>query len=61
MQCGGLQMFQDHAAVSVHDALGRPGGAGGEQHPQRVIEIHRGHIGGDGLGDQCLVVIAVQE
>ena len=36
-----LQVLEDDAAVPVHDALGQPGGAGGVEHPQRVVERHR--------------------
>ena len=44
MQCGRFQVFEDHPAVAVHDALGPAGGAGGEEHPQRMVERHRGHF-----------------
>ena len=32
---------EQDAAVAVHDRLRLPGGAGGEQHAQRVVERHR--------------------
>ena len=35
----GFEVFEQHAAVPVHDALGQAGGAGGEQDPQRMVEI----------------------
>ena len=38
LQRNGLQVFEQHAAVAVHDALGQPGRAGREQHPQRMVE-----------------------
>ena len=33
-------VLEQHPAVAVHDALGLPGGARGEQHPQRRVERH---------------------
>ena len=38
MQGKRLQVLDDDAAVTVHDALRQAGGAGGVQHPQRVVE-----------------------
>ena len=38
MQGKRLQVLDDDAAVAVHDALRQAGGAGGVQHPQRVVE-----------------------
>ena len=35
-----LELLEQDAAVAVHDRLGQAGGAGGEQHPQRVVEGH---------------------
>ena len=35
-----LQLLEQDAAVPVHDGLGQPGRAGGEQHPERVVEGH---------------------
>ena len=37
----GLEVLEDDAAVAVHDALGHARGAGGEEHPQRVVERQR--------------------
>ncbi len=39
-----LEVLEHHAAVAVHDALRRAGGARGEQHPQRMGERHRGDL-----------------
>lgn len=39
VQPGPLQRLQGDAAVAVHQALGQPRGAGGEQHPQWVGEL----------------------
>lgn len=36
-----LQVFQQDAAVAVHDRLGQPGGARGVENVQRVVERHR--------------------
>ena len=57
----GLEVFQHHAAVAVHDSLGCAGGAGGEQHPQRVIEGHRRDIDCLRVGDEFAVARAVDE
>ncbi len=35
-----LEVLEDDPAVPVHDRLGQPGGAGGVEHPQRMIERH---------------------
>ena len=61
MQPSGFQMLEDHPAVAVHDALGSAGSAGAEQHPERVIERHRGHDRYDGLLYQGAVVLAVEQ
>ena len=61
MQGGGFEVLEDHPAVAVHDALGRAGGAGGEQHPQRVVEGNRRHRRGDGFGHHSAIVLAVEQ
>ena len=38
MQAGRFQMFDDNAAVPVHDSLGTPRCSRTEEHPQRMIE-----------------------
>ena len=40
MQAGRDQLLQQRPAVPVHDPLGLAGRAGGEEHPQRVVERH---------------------
>ncbi len=35
-----LQVLEQDAALPVHDRLREPGGAGGVEHPQRVVEGH---------------------
>ena len=52
MQGKRLQVLDDDAAVTVHDALRQAGGAGGVQHPQRVVERDRVKIQRPGLGGQ---------
>lgn len=37
-----FELFEQHAAVAVHDAFRPAGGAGGVQHPQGVVEGDRG-------------------
>ena len=61
MQGSGFEVFEDHPAVAVHDALGRAGGAGGEQHPQRVVEGNRRHHRGYGFGHHGAIVVAVEQ
>ena len=39
VQAEELVVLEQHAAVTVHDALGQAGGAGREQHPQRRVEV----------------------
>lgn len=38
MQAGLLEVFEQDAALGLDDGLGQAGGAGGVQHPQRVVE-----------------------
>ena len=33
-----LQVLDEDSAVAVHDALGRAGRPGGEEHPERMLE-----------------------
>ena len=49
-----LQVLEQDPAVAVHDRLGLAGGAGGEQHAQRVGERHRLELELAGLGEQLV-------
>ena len=40
LNCQVLELLENDAAVTVADRLRQPGGAGGEQYPQRMIERH---------------------
>jgi hypothetical protein len=40
VQHGLLQMFDEDAALAVHDGLRQAGGPRGVEHPQRVVEGH---------------------
>ena len=52
-------MLQHDAAVTVDDALGDAGRAGGEQHPQRVLEVDGDGLEGSGRGHDIGVVEGV--
>lgn len=51
MEPGLLQVLQQDAALGLDDRLGQAGGAGGVQHPQRVVEgdllVDRFPVAGD--------------
>ena len=49
-----LEVFEQDPAVGVHDRLRLAGGAGGEQHAQRVRERHRLEGELTGLGEQLV-------
>ena len=40
MEIERLEVFEHHAALAMHDGLGQAGGAGGVDHPQRMVEGH---------------------
>ncbi|CAM5328525.1 hypothetical protein SCHAM137S_02116 [Streptomyces chartreusis] len=46
LEAEGLEVFEQHTAVAVDDALGQAGGAGGEDDPQGVVVA----VGGDQHG-----------
>ena len=60
VQSGGLEVFEQHPAVAVHDALGPAGGAGGEEHPQRMVERHRGHFRLDRVIHEIAILLPVE-
>ena len=56
VQAGLLEVLDEDAALRLDDGLGQPGGAGGVEHPQRVVErdLLVDRFGGD--GDQVVPV-----